>query len=60
MDPSLDGRNAVVRWTAPAGGTYRIQGRWQGIDVSPNGTDVALLRNGSTGTTLFEDYVLGY
>ena len=60
MDPSLDGRNAVVRWTAPAGGIYRIQGRWQGIDVSPNGTDVALLKNGSTETTLFADYVLGY
>src|SRR3712207_1045582 len=24
LDPGLDGRNSVVRWTAPAAGTYRI------------------------------------
>ena len=60
MDPSLDGRNAVLRWTAAAGGTYRIQGRFQGIDVNPNGTDVALLKNGDSATTLFAEYVNGF
>ncbi|MES2467644.1 MAG: hypothetical protein V4675_10120 [Verrucomicrobiota bacterium] len=60
MDPSYDGRNAVLRWTAPAGGVYRVQGRFQGIDVSPNGTDVALLKNGDLALTLFSDYVNGF
>lgn len=60
FDPSFDGRNAVLRWTAPAGGVYRIAGRFQGIDVAPNGTDVAVLKNGDTATTLFSDYVAGF
>ncbi len=45
LDPSHDGRNSVVRWTAPASGTYRIAGRFQGLDNTT--TDVAVLKNSS-------------
>ena len=30
--PNPDGRKAVVRWLAPASGTYSFQGRFQNID----------------------------
>ena len=50
MDPSFDGRNSVVQWTAPAAGAYRINGRFEGIDhVS---TDVSLLLNDNAASPL--------
>lgn len=46
LDPSYDGRNAVLRFTAPETDTYRIRGRFQGIDRTRGpSTDVAVLKN---------------
>lgn len=46
LHPGPSGENAVVRFTAPQAGTFRIQGRFQGLDNGPTTTDVALLLNG--------------
>jgi len=44
LDPSFDGRNAVLRFIAPSNGTYRVLGRFIGLDNST--TDASLLLNG--------------
>jgi hypothetical protein len=51
LHPGPGGENAVLRWTAPTDGLFRVQGRFQGIDSAPTTTDVAVLLNGLT--TLF-------
>jgi uncharacterized repeat protein (TIGR01451 family) len=43
LDPGFDGRNTVVRWTAPEAGTFHVKGRFQGLDSTT--TDVAVLLN---------------
>ena len=49
MHPGPSGAQAVVRWTAPASGTYAIQGFFEGLDfVGPTTTDVHILLNSST------------
>lgn len=57
LDPGLDGRNAVVQWTAPVSGTYRINGRFEGIDITT--TDVSVLLNGDTNSPLFSGQING-
>jgi uncharacterized repeat protein (TIGR01451 family) len=49
LDPGHDGRNAVVRWTAPTSGVYRVVGKFQGLDTAT--TDVAVLKNSATTLT---------
>jgi RHS repeat-associated protein len=56
LHPGPAGENAVVRWTAAAAGSYRIEGRFQGIDPAGTSSDVAVLRN---GTALFSRDVNG-
>lgn len=46
LDPSFDGRNAVLRWTASAAGQYRVSGLFQGLDSTS--TDVAVIANGTS------------
>lgn len=49
MHPDSGGGDAVVRWTAPASGTYSIAGLFEGLDfVYPTTTDVHILLNSST------------
>src|SRR5262249_37749031 len=49
MHPEPSGARAIVRWTAPASGTYAIQGLFEGLDfVGPTTTDVHILLNSST------------
>lgn len=46
--PGPSGQNSVIRWTAPASGTYKIMGWFTGNDFAyPTTTDVAVLH----GTT---------
>ena len=41
-------RYSVVRWTAPASGTYRIVGEFQSVDIIRGATtDVHILKNGA-------------
>ena len=57
LDPGVDGRNAVVQWTAPVSGTYRINGRFEGIDTAT--TDVAVLLNGDSNSPLISGQING-
>jgi len=47
--PGPNGENAVVRWTAPASGLYKVNAAFSGVDYGGNigtTTDVAVLHNG--------------
>lgn len=57
LHPGPTGDKAVVRWTAPAAGTYTIAGRFQGIDTAGTTTDVTILHN---TTAVFASNVNGY
>jgi YD repeat-containing protein len=46
LHPGAAGENSVLRFTAPADGSYLIQGRFYGVDVTT--TDVSILLNSST------------
>jgi RHS repeat-associated protein len=46
LHPGAAGENSVLRWTAPATGTYLVQGRF--FAVTSTTTDVAVLLNSST------------
>ncbi|MDZ4851880.1 MAG: putative Ig domain-containing protein [Pirellulaceae bacterium] len=49
LDPSFDGRNSVLRFNVPATGSYRLVGRFQGIDLTlGTTTDVAIQQNSQT------------
>lgn len=48
MHPGGAGQDSVVRWTAPAAGTFSISGLFEGIDPGPTTTDVHVLLDGST------------
>jgi len=59
--PGPSGENSVFRWTAPATGTYRIHGDFVGLDNSaPTTSDVAILHNNSTASTLFSAFINAY
>jgi hypothetical protein len=46
--PGPGGQNAIVRWTAPANGAYRVAAIFTGRDtVGPTSTDVSVLLDGS-------------
>jgi len=57
LHPGPHGENAVVRWTAPAAGTYYVSGFFFGVDTIGTTTDVAILHN---GTQLFAGNVSGF
>src|SRR5579864_5405775 len=46
LHPGASGENSVLRFTAPADGSYLIQGRFYGVDTTT--TDVSILLNAST------------
>jgi hypothetical protein len=58
MHPAWDGTFDVVRWTAPAAGTYTFFGKFAGLDwvTSVADTDVHILHN--SATELLEPTVL--
>jgi uncharacterized repeat protein (TIGR01451 family) len=59
--PGASGENSVFRWTAPASGQYRVHGYFVGLDASyPTTTDVAILHNNSTASTLFSTNINSY
>jgi hypothetical protein len=45
LDPSFDGRNAVLRFSVPSNSIYRVFGRFVGLDAST--TDTTILVNGA-------------
>jgi RHS repeat-associated protein len=57
LHPGPSGEKSVVRWTAPAAGTYTISGRFQGIDTAGTTTDVTILHN---TTAVFAGNINGY
>ena len=57
LHPGPNGERSVVRWTAPAAGTYTVSGRFQGLDTVGTTTDVLVRHN---STTLFSGAVTGY
>ena len=58
MHPGPNGENALVRWTAPASGTYQISGAFIGIDFAyPTTTDFAILHS---STQLFTGDISSY
>ena len=57
LHPGPSGERGVVKWTAPAAGTYTVSGRFQGIDTGGTTSDVSITKNGAT---LFSGQVNGY
>src|SRR5579859_3197589 len=56
--PGPSGQNAIVRWTAPSGGSYDVVATFTGRDqAGPTSTDVAVLSN---GMQLWAGEVTGY
>src|SRR5262249_19545731 len=47
LHPGLNGEYCVLRWTAPADGSYQIDAEFQGSDLTGATTDVHVLRNGT-------------
>ena len=64
LHPGYFGENAVVRWTAPAKGLYKVTATFSGLDFggqTGTTTDVAVLHTGSNGTTqLFAGDIVGF
>ncbi|MDE3113028.1 MAG: HYR domain-containing protein [Chloroflexota bacterium] len=61
LHPGPQGQNAVVRWTAPAAGSYHVSAAWSGTDyASGTTTDDAVLLNGNATNPLFVGEVTGY
>ena len=52
MHPGLNGEYAVLRFTAPSDGTYRVSGQFYALDDNATGTttDVWLLQNNENST----------
>lgn len=48
LHPSCNGVFSVVRWTAPATGSFSVVGLFQGIDTRNTTTDVHILQNSAT------------
>jgi hypothetical protein len=55
--PGPNGEIAVVRWTAPVGGTYTINATFTGVDIGGTTTDVHVLHNGAS---LVDRFIFGY
>jgi hypothetical protein len=56
MHPGCSGQYTILRWTAPAVGTYEIRGNFAGLPLQVSTTDVHILSN---GTPLFDKKVSG-
>jgi len=54
VHPGPGGENAIVRWTAPTGGTYQVFASFSGGDMAGTTTDVAVLKNSSTSLYIAE------
>ena len=48
LHPGPNGERGVVKWTAPALGTYIFQGLFQGISTNGTTSDVLVTHNGAT------------
>ena len=57
MEASNTGQFSLVRFTAPATGTYRITARFEGVHFGLSSTDVHVVHN---ATSLFEANIDGY
>lgn len=58
FSPGPQDQNSVIRWTAPASGTYQIKAVFWGDDfVGPTSTSVAVLHNDAT---LYTSFVNGF
>lgn len=57
IHPGQNNERSVVRWTAPAAGTYLFTGRFQGLDTTGTTTDALVTHN---GTSVFSANVNGY
>ena len=61
LHPGGSGEQSIVRWTAPASGTYDFEGLFEGLDgAGPTRSDVHILLNSNTGAQLFSDLVNDY
>jgi uncharacterized repeat protein (TIGR01451 family) len=61
LHPDSLGQNSVLRWTVPANASYRIHGYFVGLDSAfPTTTDVAILHNNATSSTLFSTNINSY
>ncbi len=61
LHPGSGGEYSVVRWTAPADGTFRITGYFMGLDSSyPTTTDVRVVLNNNVAAPLFSGYISTY
>ena len=59
LHPGPSDQYSIVRFTAPAAGSYSISGSFSGLDsVGPTTTDVHILQNGST--SLFSNNVSAF
>jgi hypothetical protein len=59
--PGPNGENAIVRWTAPAAGTYHVNATFAGEDATGTTTDVSVYHHSATATKkIFGADVLGY
>ena len=50
--PGDDGRKSIVRWLAPAVGTYQVTGLFEGIDGTGTTSDATIIKNGDTANPL--------
>ena len=57
MEASNSGQYSLVRFTAPAAGTYEVSAQFEGIHYGLSTTDVHVLHN---GTSLFDADIDGY
>jgi hypothetical protein len=57
MEGSTAGQYSLVRFTAPAPGTYKVSAQFEGIHYGLSTTDVHVLHN---GTSLFDADIDGY
>ena len=57
MEASNSGQYSLIRFVAPAQGTYQITARFEGIHFGRSSTDVHVLHN---ATSLFDAEIEGY
>src|SRR5882672_5396586 len=48
LHPGFSGERSVLRWTAPAAGSYLIEGKFQGLDTRGNTSDATITHNGAS------------
>ncbi len=63
LHPSDSGLRSVLRWTAPADGTYQMSGVFRGLDANSGPTaDVRIVKNGGAMTEqiLFNGTIVGF